>query len=208
MAEPGIDSMPMVQARSLVIRRKVMAQDTRIDPAPEVQQIAEGLITKYHPELRECGLGYYFTTGATRCHPVKCNTVLRYFASTHLGAPRAAVDEGPDYLLLVTYEDWEFLVPGQQEPFIDHRLEHLSRETTKDGGVRFVLKPHSIEEHDAVVQRFGRYSFAVKRFGQIIQPELDLVVTERTPSDENLPRLQLAESLPTGHREGLTRARL
>jgi Putative phage metallopeptidase len=159
-----------------------MAQDTIISPAPEVQEIAERLIRQYHSELLECAMGYYFITAAVPCTPRKCNPLLRYGFSIHLpGCPKAAVGEGPDYLLLVNYDDWDVLMPGQHEPFIDHRLEHLQREETKDGGIRFVLKPHSIEEHDATVKRFGRYTYAVKRFGQILQPELDLGMLDEVP---------------------------
>jgi hypothetical protein len=158
-----------------------MTQDTRITPAPEVEEIAQKLIRQYHQELLECTILYRFTTAAAPCMPRKCNPELRYAYSIHLpGCPKAAVEEGPDFRLFVNTEEWDLLFAGQHEPFIDHRLEHISREQGKDSIPKFVLKPHSLEEHDATIQRFGRYSFAVKRFGQILQPELDLVVPDET----------------------------
>jgi hypothetical protein len=169
-----------------------MAQETQIDPAPEVENIANRLIRQYHPELLECSIAYYFTTAAAVCKPQKCNPALRYGYSTHLpGCPKAAVNEGPDFLFWVNSEEWEFLVPGQQEPFVDHRIEHIGREPAKDSGIRWILKPHSIEEMEATVQRFGRYSYAVKRFGQILQPELDLVVQESAPHASDETKLTL-----------------
>jgi hypothetical protein len=169
------------------IERYDMAQDTRITPAPEVEEVAQKLIRQYHQELLECSILYCFTTATAPCIPRKCNPEMRYAYSIHLpGCPKPAVEEGPDFRLFVNIEEWDALFSGQHEPFIDHRLEHISREKGKDEVPKFVLKPHSLEEFDATVQRFGRYNYAVKRFGQILQPELDLVVPEGAPraSDE------------------------
>ena len=152
-----------------------MAQETRITLAPEVEEIAQRLIRQYHQELLECTILYCFTTAAAPCIPRKCNPELRFAYSIHLpGCPKAAVEEGPDFRLFINVEEWSYLLPGQHEPYIFHRLLHIGREATSDGGIRWVLMPHSYEDHDEVIKRFGLWSHAAKRMGQIIQPELDL----------------------------------
>lgn len=152
-----------------------MAENTIITAAPEVHTMADGLIRSYHPELLECTIAYFFTSAEALCTPRKCNPLLRYLASLHLeGAPRAAVEEGPDLLMLVNVEEWDYLVPGQHEPFVDHRLAHIGREEKSDAGIRWVINPHGVEEFHEVVRRFGLWKHDLKTLGRIIQPELDL----------------------------------
>lgn len=157
-----------------------MPDDVIITPAPELGILCETLIRQHVPELLECSILPLFTSQGVPCTPRKCNPLLRYLASPHLeGAPRAAVEEGPDFLLLVNVEEWGFLLPGQQEPFLYHRLLHIGREEKRDGGIRWVLQPHSFEEFGKVLQEYGLHNDAAKQMGRIIQPELDLVTERR-----------------------------
>jgi hypothetical protein len=162
-----------------------MAQETIMTLAPEVQEIAEELIRQYHPELLECTILYRFTTAAAPCAPKKCSPEWRYAYSLHLpGCPKAAVNEGPDFRLLINQEEWDFLMPGQHEPFIDHRLLHIERSQAKDDGIRWTIKPDGFTEFPEVLQRFGLWSHAAKKIGKIIQPELDLTL----PGERDDPR--------------------
>jgi hypothetical protein len=167
------------------IERYHMGQETRIDPAPEVQEIAERLLRAYHQDLLEARFLSYFTTAAAPCTPQKCKPLMRYGFSKHIpNCPRASVDEGPDFLLLVNSEEWQVLLPTQREAKVDHFLNHLVRETTKDGGIKFVLIPHPFEDFPSVIARHGLYSHEATTMAQVMQQlSLDLDNTHTSSID-------------------------
>lgn len=166
-----------------------MAKEVIIKPADEIEVIANSLIREFHPELTECCLLYYVTTAPTKCSPQKCNPVVRYGYSRHLrGVEKAEVASGPDFIVWVNDLLWEFQVTrGKQRPFVDHLLEHIAKEVDGEGISRFVLKPHSLEEHAEVLQRFGPWSDEAKQVRDILQRELDLGESEETRMTLRVP---------------------
>jgi len=125
--------------------------------APEVAEIAKGLIEKYHQHLLGEDIEYvYRDKAAMKGDKVKLGTARKVSA---LPAFLSRQSTDPYFLMEIARDEWLSLDAKQREALVDHELCHFG--VTEDGS-RYII-PHDLEEFTAVVQRHGLWRPEVAR---------------------------------------------
>lgn len=117
--------------------------------APEVRQIAEELISAYHPHLADEEITYVFRSKAAN----KGSKIVLAMARKIRGLVSFLSRKSDDdyFLMEVAFDTWGKLNDTSKKAVVDHELCHFG--ITEDG-VRYII-PHDLEEFNAVVQRYG-----------------------------------------------------
>ena len=137
--------------------------------APEVAQIAQELIIKYHQHLRGANIRYLFRYGPwsnkkreTQGQAVKVSGVNHFLT-------------GLDFIILINADVWEQLNEKEKVALVDHELEHCCKEDDK-----FYLQGHDVEDFIRVIRRHGFWSPNLKAVKhEAVQGMLNLVVDEK-----------------------------
>lgn len=69
-----------------------------------------------------------------------------------------------NYLVEVRSLEWDKLQPDEKKRELFHTICHMAGRDEKD---RWTLDDHDVEEHSAVVQRFGQYSPSIQGFVKV-----------------------------------------
>lgn len=153
-----------------------MAEPIFYVDAPEVREIAEGLIPKHHQHLIDLPIRYVF-----RSKTRKLRGSLAY-ATAEVMKGREAVgwmteDEVQSqyerfqnpyqiFWMEVSAQLWETLSDPQKIALIDHELCHfIIEEDDLNPEPRLGIKPHDIEEFTDVVRRHGLWEPGLVEFG-------------------------------------------
>jgi hypothetical protein len=178
----------------------------KLKPAPAVAAVAASLIAKHHQALMGVEVVYLFCDKPLTEHGrpavavhnramgrelfwMQTATAQTYFEGAKTGnglLPDSAEDkqaeedgfDNPRGMFVVTVweKGWESLEGDLQRAVVDHELCHLGVESTKEG-YRRVLKPHDVEEFQAIIDRHGPYTEALKKVLKVAvtgQPELEV----------------------------------
>jgi hypothetical protein len=78
----------------------------------------------------------------------------------------------PDFLMVLDAEFWSTATPHQRDALIHHELMHAGHQKGRDGEPRFTdeglpvwgLEPHSLEEFNTTVRRFGAWQGDISAF--------------------------------------------
>lgn len=151
--------------------------------APEVEVIANRLITEHHEQLNRHDV-------AIRCvfrHPTaksKGRLVLgkaRKISglAAHLvglvHAERLPEDEPVDFFVVeIAHEPWQGLTERQRIALVDHELCHLDVELDDEGDRKLTMRGHDLEEFTEVVERHGLWRPAVQHFAETASRQLKL----------------------------------
>lgn len=135
-------------------------------PAPEVEDVARDLINDYHPHLATVRIDYVFAG-----EPLKEKGKVvwgRAKKVTGLNAWLASEDKNPDaappeefFVVEIHRGTWLMIDEKSRRALVDHELYHLDVdiETSK-----LSIRPHDLEEFNAVVRRYGLWRVDVELF--------------------------------------------
>jgi len=130
------------------------------EASPSVIHVAEELIEKYHPWLKEARIGFVYRDKAQKS---KGRLVL---ARAQTVPAKLQVYLEYDFLIWVSKEDWEGkLTDAQREALIDHELCHCARD---DSGA-WTIRPHDVQEFWQVIERHGLWSFDLLRGRDVME---------------------------------------
>jgi len=173
--------------------------DIEITEAGEAEAIAQQLIPEYHPHLIEASIVYLFTTQERKYRgdvvlgtAQRLGMLPRYFSS----GTSADLEEGYDFCILLSQDQWKFLTHDQRRALIDHQLSHCGvRRTvnhlTQEVSEHWTLLPHDVEEFRGVIERHGLWRPDLRQFAEE-------AVKHRQPTlFDNQEDPQPAETLPT-----------
>jgi putative metallopeptidase len=135
-------------------------------PAPEVEDVARDLIHLYHTHLATVRIDYVFATEALK---EKGKIVLgRAKKVSGLNAYIAAKDRGYEssqpeefFVIEIHRGSWLQLSEKQRKALCDHELHHLDVDLDTN---KLSLKPHDLEEFNAIVRRYGLWQPDVEFF--------------------------------------------
>lgn len=141
---------------------------TKFKPAPEVEEIAKDLITKYHQHLTDFNvrIEYVFTDKTPKKNGKEVWAYVRKVSNLNAFlASDDNHDEEEFFVMVVSEPVWEILPPIKRVPLVDHELCHLWAEADQEdeddadaipeNPVKLSLNPHDVEEHIAIVRRHG-----------------------------------------------------
>lgn len=138
--------------------------------APEVKEVADKLIPKYHQHLLDFNVrvDYLFIDKI----PMKggkevwgsCRKITNLNA--YLAKDKQSGGD-PFFVITIAQPVWDVLPPNDREALVDHELCHASAEaTTKDDEdvVKLSINPHDMEEFAAIVRRHGMWRDSIEEF--------------------------------------------
>lgn len=182
--------------------------DIEITEAVEAQEIARDLICDYHPHLLDANIVYLFTSQERKYRgdvvlgtAQRLGSLPKFFSS----GEAASLEDGYDFCILLSEDQWKFLSVPQRHALIDHQLSHCGvRRTvnaiTQEVTEHWTLLAHDVEEFRGVIERHGLWRLDLRKFAETAiqhrQPTLfDQLQEEDAPiQPQDLPP---AETLPT-----------
>lgn len=139
----------------------------RIWRAVDAEQIAtEELIPAYHPDLIDARVLFLMTTKERKSAGklVWAKTTKLSGANKFLSSGKDEdIDEGYDFMVLISSDVWDRLTTKQRRALIDHELSHCTG-TETDDGFKWGYRGHDLEEFRDVVQRNGPWNDEIKDF--------------------------------------------
>lgn len=140
---------------------------TKYKPAPEVEEVAKELISKYHGHLLDfkVRIEYVFTNKTPKKNGKEVWAFVRKVSSLNAYLAESDDHEGDFFVMVVSEPVWEILPPNKRHPLVDHELCHLWAEADQEDEddanaipedpVKLSLNPHDVEEFSSVVRRWG-----------------------------------------------------
>jgi hypothetical protein len=135
--------------------------------APEVKEIAESLIAKYHEMLGNSGvrIEYLFRSNVPKSKGKLIFGITKKISGEHA---TLAGSEEPFFCIIIAHPAWEVLPQKHREALVDHELCHCGIEVNEKGDTKLVLRHHDIEEFGEIVHRWGAWSPDVQEFLQVV----------------------------------------
>jgi hypothetical protein len=144
--------------------------------APEVREIAERLIPKYHQhlELRADEIWYIFrekaTTSKGRVTLGKAHKLggmacyLIHTSADEINEFGDTAEFADMFVIEIAWDEWQALTTEAREALVDHELEHLDIEVTDSGDLKRSLRGHDVEEFGAILKRHGLWKKDLEHF--------------------------------------------
>lgn len=133
----------------------------------ELLDLGKSLIDKHYPNLKILNIAYVFREEASvsngKVIAGQCTKV----------DPRNWTLHKKDVIIEIAKDVWAEALPTFQEALMDHELSHVGIDMNEDGTpkmdeltnrVMVRIKPHDIEEFDAVLERHGPYHKDLRQF--------------------------------------------
>lgn len=164
---------------------------TTFTSAPEVKTIAEELIQKYHPSLRDFAprIEYVFTDKTPKKGGKEVWGTMRKITNlaAFLAQDEFSQEQGindPFFVMTITKPVWDILQHDKRVALVDHELCHAVVEEKEDGKNRLLIVPHDLEEFTCIVKRHGLWREDVQEFADATQKPSLNQSTEDTSSLE------------------------
>lgn len=145
--------------------------------APEVEEIAIGLINQFHPHLKDATdkLDFYYRYGggvdwAGKCK--KCTSFERHLT-------------GKMFFIFINDEVWANMNCTQREALVDHELCHIIRKkvevidhetrqivlkwANKEDPDNWSIREHDVEEFSDVIYRHGLWETGIEKFAVAVR---------------------------------------
>jgi hypothetical protein len=170
---------------------------TRWIEAPEVKDIADRLIPKYHAHLRSWAeeIRYVFRNEAQvskgrtvwgKAHKI---TGLAAYMMFNSPGDLNSFDEVPQradaFVMEIAHDIWKQLTPKQQQALVDHELMHFTIEMDDNAGLVRGIRGHDVEEFREVVERHGAWKPDLAEFAEALQ--LSLLNVTVSPGLRSVP---------------------
>lgn len=172
-----------------------MAKGTTYWRAPEVEVIANKLITEHHDHLSRHDVTircvFRDPTAKSKGRLVLGKARKIGGLNAHLvGLDRRDVDSLGDepvdfFVVEVGHKSWLGLTERQRVALVDHELCHLDVEMPEgeDDDRKLVLRGHDLEEFTEVVERHGLWRPVVKSFAETASRQLKLDIQPGSAAD-------------------------
>lgn len=171
-----------------------MAQAKYFD-APEVKEVAEQLIPKYHQHLLDfqVKIRYVFVDKTPMSKGKEVWGTCRKITGLSAHLEDSKSDE-PFFVITISKDIWDVLPPDKREALVDHELCHAwaevkqsddeadadaDAEIEQDNPVKLSVKPHDLEEFSCIVRRHGLWRESVADF-----VEAALKAKKEVPNEE------------------------
>jgi hypothetical protein len=148
-----------------------------IGPADDAARIALSLIAAYHPDLAEARILYLFTSARRKkCDRVRLgsaqrlSTLQRYLSRKDRDDAATEVD----FIILLSFSDWNLMTEMQQIALVDHELCHCGVRLGDSGDRTYYLKGHDIEEFADIIKRHGLWKPDLEETAKAIGDQLSL----------------------------------
>jgi len=112
----------------------------------EVITLADILVRNFHPDLKDCKIGFVFRSEAATSGG---KTVLAT-TSKITAKFKPYLTEELDILIVIAEDTWSNLSLEQRRAVIDHELYHITG--SNDG---WTTRLHDIEEFEGILERYG-----------------------------------------------------
>jgi hypothetical protein len=146
------------------------------EEANEVKEIAEELIDKYHPHLKDAKelIGYYFRDGASDWagKAKKCTAFERFVTGKML-------------FVFINSDAWKAMKHDQRVALVDHELCHFSRKSIQDVDPKtgkwiniydpedkaesWSIREHDVEEFSDIIKRHGLWDTGIEKFAAAVR---------------------------------------
>jgi len=129
------------------------------DTADSVENIANGLIPNYHPELATARVMYVFVDKASAKGGRELSGKARKFS----GFLEWALES--DFVLEVALEKWNDMTESQRTALVDHLLECCTGEEDEDtGAMSWKIREPNVQEFSSVLHRQGAWNEGLQEF--------------------------------------------
>ena len=89
-----------------------------------------------------------------------------------------------EVILHIWKDAWDSLSDNQKEALVFHELCHIDVSTNKKGEKVIRLLPHPVEEFPEVVERYGLWTFNLRRMGDVIEDVIHKAQMEKQNKNE------------------------
>jgi hypothetical protein len=114
-----------------------------------IVEIAQDLISKYHPTLLRARIGLVMREPAAKSGgKVVYGQARKVSEQDKLFIPY-------DFIIVLAADEWRALTPIQRRALIDHELCHCKVEYDQDGDLTYKIVRHDIEEFNCILERYG-----------------------------------------------------
>lgn len=175
-----------------------MAQAKYFD-APEVAEIAEGLIAKYHQHLIDYSvrIRYIFVDKTPNSQGKEVWGTCRKISGLNAYLEGENPDGDPFFVITISKDIWDILPPDKKLALVDHELCHAWAEVKQqkeeaesdsdletDNPVKLSVKPHDLEEFSCIVRRHGFWREDIEAFVEAALKGKEQTDEEKTEDDE------------------------
>lgn len=175
-----------------------MAQAKYFD-APEVAEIAEGLIAKYHQHLIDYSvrIRYIFVDKTPNSQGKEVWGTCRKISGLNAYLEGENPDGDPFFVITISKDIWDILPPDKKLALVDHELCHAWAEAKQqkeeaesdsdletDNPVKLSVKPHDLEEFSCIVRRHGFWREDIEAFVEAALKGKEQADEENTEEDE------------------------
>lgn len=154
---------------------------TRKD-APEVYALIDDLVKVHHAsDLADAKIGAMYV------YDVKEDRDGRvWWGRARKVSERDQEYHDHDFVIDLNFSVWRQLEKKHQRALMDHELCHCGRIEDEDGGSRYYLRRHDLEEFHAVVERHGLWRPEVEQFIRKATGQEEATLFEGAPSTESV----------------------
>lgn len=175
-----------------------MAQAKYFD-APEVAEIAEGLIAKYHQHLIDYSvrIRFIFVDKTPNSQGKEVWGTCRKISGLNAYLEGENPEGDPFFVITISKDIWDILPPDKKLALVDHELCHAWAEVKQqkeeaesdsdletDNPVKLSVKPHDLEEFSCIVRRHGFWREDIEAFVEAALKGKEQTDEENTEDDE------------------------
>ena len=137
--------------------------------APEVQQIAEDLIPKYHQHLIDFDvkIRYVFVDKTPKSKGREVWGTCRKISNLNAFLAEGNDSSEPFFVITISQDVWDVLPHDKRVALVDHELCHAWAEANEKEDadpVKLSTVPHDLEEFASIVRRHGLWREDVEAF--------------------------------------------
>jgi hypothetical protein len=158
--------------------------ESKFDPAPEVQKMAEGLIKEHHQHLIDFNvrIRYVFANKTPKSKGKEVWGTCRKVSGLNAFLEGDSKSDDPFFVITISREVWAVLPEDKRLALVDHELCHAWAEVKQskeeadqsqdevddqieeDNPVRLSVKSHDLEEFSCIVRRHGLWRESIEDF--------------------------------------------
>ncbi|OGM08155.1 hypothetical protein A2Z67_03915 [Candidatus Woesebacteria bacterium RBG_13_36_22] len=119
--------------------------------APEVEEVAKPIVGAYHKHLEKANISYIFRDKAWKNFDSR---VVLGRAAKRNELDQLLSPKREDFVIIVGKDRWEKMTDVEKRYLVDHELCHCGISVDAQGGTKFVVRGHVIEEFPENLARF------------------------------------------------------
>lgn len=134
------------------------------DFAEAVEELAEGLIGKHHPDLSTARFKYVWRSKASKAAGVPVPGKVRKIG----GALQFAFET--DFFMEIALDQWNNFTAKQRTALIDHLLSRcIGEEDEKTGDMKWKIRPPRVQEFPEVAERNGQWNDSLIDMSKVLR---------------------------------------